>query len=336
MQIREMQPVAEKKDETSGHMKLEKKEVKTCSELLKEFHKKEQPYVAEKIVFKGIGDKDVYNITAPFSDNGETVLAGRVERRDDEHSQVYFFVNVDGYWVPKKGAPVFDLQDPFIARIQGDLVLGGVEINPDPVKREILQWKTVFYRGKHLADLHKFTETPVGMKDVRLTELKDGSVGVLTRHQGEKGGRGKIGFTRIATLDDLNTDVFENAPLLDGQFHEQEWGGANEAHLLPNGMLGILGHIACFDRSGNRHYYPMIFVLDPDTRQCSEISLIATRANFLEGPAKRPDLADVVFSGGLVREPDGTATFFAGTSDAEAQKIKMKDPFIPYLQAATV
>ena len=93
------------------------------------------------------------------------------------------------------------------------------------------------------------------MKDLRLVELQDGSIGVFTRPQGEKGGRGKIGFTRVASLEELSIDQINKAPLLEGQFVDEEWGGCNEIHLLPNGILGVLGHIACFDEQGDRHYY---------------------------------------------------------------------------------
>jgi hypothetical protein len=41
-------------------------------------------------------------------------------------------------------------------------------------------------------------------------------------------------------------------------------------------------------------------------------------------------LDNVVFSGGLIRHGDGTADLYAGTSDAEAQKIRIKDPFLVY------
>jgi hypothetical protein len=60
-----------------------------------------------------------------------------------------------------------------------------------------------------------------------------------------------------------------------------------------------LGHFASFDGEGNRHYYPMVFALDPETGTFSDIELIPTRSQFLPGPTKRPDLVDVVFSGGL-------------------------------------
>lgn len=311
-------------------MKPKKTHVKTCAVLLKEFENAPQPFNPEKLIFKGVGDRDVYNISAPFEDQGELVIAGRVEPRDSEHSEVYFFVNRNGEWIPREGAPVFPLQDPFVTKIDGELIFGGVQTFRHPTIEGSSGWRTIFYRGTSIADLKEFAKGPDGMKDVRLVGLKDGSIGVLTRPQGEKGGRGKIGFIRIPSLDHFTCEVIENAPLLEGQFIDEEWGGANELHLLSNGLIGVLGHIAYLDEKGNRHYYPMVFVLNPDTMECSDIELIATRSHFLEGAAKRPDLVDVVFSGGLVRKGDGTADLYAGISDAEAQKITIVDPFIKY------
>jgi hypothetical protein len=311
---------------------LTKGNVKTCEQLLADFASKAKPANPEKIVFSGIGEQDVYNISAPFEDEGELVIAGRVESRESEHSNVYFFVKRNGEWVPRVGSPVFELQDPFFTKVAGELVLGGVQIFPHPTLEGALGWRTVFYKGTSISDLREFAKGPDGMKDLRLVELKDGSIGVLTRPQGEKGGRGKIGWTRIASLSELTIEVINEAPLLEGQFIEDEWGGANEAHLLANGLVGILGHVASFDKEGNRHYYPMVFALNPETGEFSDIELIATRSQFLPGPSKRPDLMDVVFSGGLVRKSDGTADLYAGISDAEAQKITIKDPFLKYEQ----
>lgn len=309
---------------------LRKGNAQTCEQLLEEFTSKAQPTNPRKIVFAGIGEKDVYNISAPFEDAGELVIAGRVESRDSEHSNVYFFVERDDEWVPRETAPVLELQDPFFTRIAGELVLGGVQIFPHPTNAGQLGWRTVFYKGQSISSLQEFAKGPDGMKDLRLVELKDGSIGVLTRPQGEKGGRGKIGWTRISSLSELTIDVINGAPLLQYQFIEEQWGGGNEAHLLANGLIGVLGHIASFDKEGNRHYYPMVFVLDPETGAFSDMELIATRSHFLPGPSKRPDLVDVVFSGGLVRKHDGTADVYAGISDAEAQKITIVDPFLTF------
>jgi hypothetical protein len=309
-------------------MTLSKGSVKTCEELLNEFAG--QTANPEKIIFTGIGEKDVYNITAPFEDEGELVIAGRTESRDSEHSTVIFFVERNGEWVPRENAPVLQLQDPFFTKIGGELVLGGVQIFPHPTNEGALGWRTVFYKGASINNLKEFAKGPDGMKDLRLIELGDGSIGVLTRPQGEKGGRGKIGWTRISSLEELTIDVINEALLLEGQFTDEQWGGANEPHLLKNGLVGVLGHIASFDPEGNRHYYPMAFALNPETTEISDIHLIGTRSKFLPGPTKRPDLVDVVFSGGLVRNEDGTATLYAGISDAEAQKITINDPFLPY------
>ncbi len=301
---------------------------KTCRELLEAYENgAASPGVASKLVFGGVGERDVYNIAAPFEDEGETVIAGRVERRDSEESEIVFFTEKDGVWTPREGAPVLRLQDPFRAEIDGELLIGGVETYPDPDRPSGLLWRTVPHRGTKIADLKPFFRGPERMKDLRLTRLADGGVGVFTRPQGDKGGRGKIGFLRLDKLDDLNADAIENAPLLENQFDDEEWGGANEIHLLANGRLGVLGHIACFDDTGDRHYYPMTFVFDPETGMHTEMKLLAVRADFLPGPSKRPDLRDVVFSGGLIRQGGGRALLYAGVSDAEAQVLETDDPF---------
>ncbi|ANS75673.1 hypothetical protein AWM70_14600 [Paenibacillus yonginensis] len=307
------------------------KETLDCVKLLDEYQRKQaRAEKAERLLFEGVEGKDVYNIAAPFEDQGEMVLPGRVEPRDSEYSQVMFFVERSGKWQPREGAPVFDLQDPFHTRIGGELIIGGVQIYPHPDQAGMLMWRTVFYSGNSVSELKEFFKGPDGMKDLRLVELADGSIGIFTRPQGEKGGRGKIGFARVRSLKDLTLEVINDAPLLEGQFSDEEWGGANEAHLLKDGRVGVLGHTACYDKAGDRHYYPMAFVLNPSDGSFTDMELIAIRDRFLPGPAKRPDLRDVVFSGGLVRNADGTAVLYAGISDADAQRIVIDDPFAKF------
>jgi hypothetical protein len=313
-------------------VKLTKQKVKTCNELLNAYMENSaQVTQPVKLTFTGVGERDVYNISAPFEDEGERVIAGRVESRDSEHSNIVFFVEKDGVWTPREeGMPELTLQDPFYTRVGDEIVLGGVQVYPHPEHPGALAWRTVFYKGSSLRSLNEFFSGPNGMKDLRLAELQDGSIAVFTRPQGEKGGRGKIGFTRVATLADLTVEMVEEAPLLENQFIDAEWGGANEPHLLANGLIGILGHIAWFDDSENRHYYPMVFALNPMTGEYSDIELIAVRDKFLPGAAKRKDLVDVVFSGGLIRKKDGTADLYAGISDAEAHRITIPDPFLKF------
>ncbi|WP_116191317.1 DUF1861 family protein [Paenibacillus taihuensis] len=76
----------------------------------------------------------------------------------------------------------------------------------------------------------------------------------------------------------------------------------------------------------------MVFAFDPVTEVHTPIRLIAKRVDFLSGSAKRADLVDVVFSGGLVRLQGGKAVLYAGISDAEAHRIEIPDPFLAYEQ----
>ncbi|MCI1880804.1 MAG: DUF1861 family protein [Sporolactobacillus sp.] len=299
-----------------------------CRTLLAEYHRRHEPiYHVKKLRFAGVGDRDVYNITAPFKDESKHIIAGRVEKRDSEKSMTAFFEKKHGIWTMMKDMPTFPLQDPFVTRIDGLLVFGGVAVQDDGSGH--LCWRTVLYRGTSVKNLEPFFAGPIGMKDLRLGQMPNGLILVLTRPQGLKGGRGKIGFFLLCDLSELSIEKIENAPLLEGHFAEGEWGGANGVFPLKNGDAGVLGHIAYFDEKGNRHYYPMIFTLDPLTGYHTPIEIIATRSDFIDGPAKRKDLQDVVFTGGGIRG-NSRLILFVGTSDAEAQKIVINDPFKKY------
>ena len=190
--------------------------IKTCEVLLDEYLKsKAKIYDVEKINFTNVGENDVYNISAPFMDNGKLIIAGRVEARDSEYSTVYFFQKEDANWIPVEGYPKLQLQDPFFIKINGELLIGGVEVFKHPEVEGTLMWRTIFYRGKDITSLKRFFVGPDGMKDLRLVQLSDGRIGILTRPQGEKGGRGKIGFTIVNTLEELSINIIDEAPLVD-------------------------------------------------------------------------------------------------------------------------
>lgn len=281
----------------------------------------------QRLFFTGVGDKDVYNITAPFEWRGETLLMGRVESRESEISQSMFFYETgQNVWSPKESMPVFDLQDPFITYIEDELVIGGVETFPKESEPTKLQWRTIFYKCDLLNNWTLLFTGPIGMKDIRLKQLADGRLLILTRPQGEKGGRGKIGYTVVNSVSDLSEEIIDKAQLLSNFFIDEEWGGANEIHLIDDSHVGILGHIANFDDEGNRHYYPISFILNIETGSYTHVSLLAERKDFLPGPAKRLDLQDVVFSGGLILQHD-EAVLYVGISDADAQYITISNPF---------
>ncbi len=305
--------------------------IRFADDLLKEFHNnKNQPVNPKKIIFNDVDGYDVYNPTAPFIFQGQTYIVSRVESRDSENSLAVFFVlQEDGSYSPDIKIKRYKLQDPFVCFIHNQIVFGGTEIFPNPKDPSQLHWRAKFYYGTDLTDLKELTIGPDGMKDIRLVELKDQRIGVFTRPQGVIGGRGKIGFTIISNLQELSATVINGATLIE-LFDDKEWGGCNEATLLNNGKIGILGHIAKFTTGEIRHYYPMVFCLDPKTKEYYGMKIIAERKNLLDGPAKRQDLIDVLFSSGLVRNNLGKATLYTGVSDVEVQSIEIEDPFLRF------
>ena len=99
-------------------------------------------------------------------------------------------------------------------------------------------WYTKFYIGKDLNNLKPSVKAPMWMKDVRFLELEDKRIAVFTRPQGEKGGRGKIGFDIENHYDDIKTEFIDNAQLLTIYWF---WmGGANHLILLDENTIVVL------------------------------------------------------------------------------------------------
>lgn len=317
-----------KRTDTYIMMKLEW-QTKTCRELLSEYTP--LPKKGTKLQFAGVGNRDVYNISAPFTDSGETFIAGRVEARDSENSEVMFFTCTENIWVANHEFPRHSLQDPFIFRINEEWIFGGVQVYFDRQQsKTITGWKTLLYRGKTIRNLKLAASGPWNMKDIRLAKLADGTIGIFSRPFGIEGRTALIGFTTIHSFEDLSETEIIKAPLFRDQFPKNEWGGANEIHLLKNGFLGVLGHIAYKDEEGKLHYHAMSFVVNPKTREKSQIKIIATRNDFPEGPAKRPGVSDVIFSGGIVRIANNKAVLYVGASDTEACYVEIPDPFAEF------
>lgn len=283
-----------------------------------------------RLTFAGVDGRDVYNITAPFETRGTVVIAGRVESRDSEFSEVRFFRQDGPQWRLIEDAPAFTLEDPFVTRVGDEWVFGGVQVHVESASHRIVSWSTQFYRGPDIWSLGLFATGPSHMKDIRLVRLPRGKIGVFTRPQGNPGGRGQIGFFTISSLDQLEADAISAAPLFTDQFMAEEWGGVNEAHVLENGRIGVLGHIACFDAAQGKHYYAMAFGFDPESGRRTPVKIIARRSDFQPGASKSPQLQDVLFSGGLVRRPGGTAVLYCGVGDAEAHCLTIEDPFLEY------
>jgi hypothetical protein len=304
----------------------------SCRELIKEYEEGQKVEASSKLTFLGVDGYDVYNITPDFEWDGKRYIVGRVEKRENEMSFVRIFENSgkDTYTAVYPELIFYNFQDPFVTKINGELILGGVHIMCDPLYPDrIFSWHTLFYKGKHINELSLFAEGPSHMKDIRLVEQADGSIGIFTRPQGLKGGLGRIGYINVPTLDDVNGEAMESAHIYDTHFLSTEWGGVNEVHLLKDGRLGIVGHIAYRDKEENKlHYHSMTFVFDPKAGNHTPVKLIARRKDVTTSQeSKRPDLLDVLFTGGLVRNEDGTAYLYTGVSDCMAYRVTVADPF---------
>jgi len=314
----------------NNSIESKKSKAKSCSELLLEFKRKEVGKEAKpqgvKLKFLGIGSKDVYNITPPFLIDGKIVIAGRVENREDEfNSEIYFFEqHGKDTWIKINDAPIFKLEDPFVATVGGESIVGGVEVSQPPLgdKDDSVTYRTIFYKGKSLNTLEKFTVGPAKMKDIRIIELENGHIGVFTRPQNGIYGRGKIGYIELNELGDLNPENILRAKIIENQFTPTEWGGANQLHLEKD-KIGVIGHVACFDEEKNKHYYGMSFVFDPKTHTSSPLKIIATRDDFPIGKSKKPDRKDVIFLGGTDKE----FNLYAGLGDAKSGRKPIDYPF---------
>lgn len=303
----------------------------SCIALLEQFKERDRQEQGTKMhISLPQGDtRDVYNLCAPFKIGESKYLLARVEERRSEDSQVMFFKQEGSEWIADTSYPVLQMQDPFTFTVDGIRVIGGVEIYPMPQKPSDLGYKTVFFKLEDKKAV-RFAEGPELMKDIRLLQIGAGKILLFTRPQDSRSDQKWIGWKLIASLDELNARTIQSAEVLEGQFAQGEWGGANEAHLLKNGLIGVLAHAANFDGQGNRHYYATAFAFSPENGKFTPMEMIARRSNFEEGESKRPDLTDVVFSGGLVRRADEKAELYCGVGDAQCHVIEIDDPFIKW------
>lgn len=270
---------------------------------------------------------DVYNITAPFLSLGKEYIAGRVEQRNSKDSKIMFFLKSNNKYVIDKKAPVFNFEDPFIISINNKIIFGGVEVSSKNI------YRTIFFKGKDIYNLKKFKQGPKNMKDIRLIPIDNRKIGVFTRPQGKIGRKGRIGFMIINSLKEfsrLSEKDFYSAKLIPGKFDKNEWLGVNAVYILKNNTLGIIGHIACFSRGMKKNYYPIAFNFNPLNNTFSKMKIIATRNEIPKGESKSPELGNILFPGGLIRNKNGTAKLYAGAGDAEAYEILIKDPFSEY------
>ena len=287
------------------------------------------------LTFEGVEGYDVYNTSVPFMYEGKEYIFGRVERRNEWATSTVclFSKKAEDVWERVKDTMMYQLEDPFVVRINGELVLGGTRV--DFSRGKLSGFCGVFYKGTNLFNLYYFTTGPQQMKDIRYVQLTDGKVGVFSRPRGEEirkkyGSEAVIGFTVLNSINELDADVVERATAIEGVFGRDEWGGCNQCLLLENGKIGVIGH-GCyneFDGTINQLVYTNIaFVFDPETFQVSDLKMIGTRKSYPTGEGKKPNLADCAFTSGIVKRDDGRYDLYSGVGDTAEGRVIIENPF---------
>ncbi|MBS4197013.1 DUF1861 family protein [Lederbergia citri] len=304
-----------------------------------QFEKTKNVYESAKLTFIGVDGFDVYNTSIPFSYKNKTYIFGRVEKRDEwARSWVRLFENTgQDEWTLVSDSMIYQLEDPYIAFIDQELVMGGTHVRYK--QGEIDTFFAYFYKGTELDNLYYFTTGPEYMKDIRLVQLDDNQIGVFSRPRSEEirkkyGSESIVGFTTIHHLSELTAEVIENAPIIEGLFGKDEWGGCNQCYLLSSGYIGVIGH-KCYNQLADdgeeiKVYMNVSFVFDPKTHQLINEKIIGTRSCYPDGPAKLPNLVDCAFTSGIVVRPDGKVDLYSGIGDTEEGRITIDNPFEGY------
>jgi hypothetical protein len=316
--------------EGEGKMKMNLVEQRRIFESTKKI------YESVKLTFHGVEGFDVYNCSIPFAWQGKSYLFGRVEKRDEwARSWVRLFTNTgQDNWTLVPDSMIYQLEDPYVSMIDDEIVFGGTHVR---YKQGLIDtYYGYFYRGTDLNNLYYFTTGPDYMKDIRLVEMNDNRIGVFSRPRNEEvrkkyGSDSVIGFTTIQSIEELTSDVIENAPVIEGLFDENEWGGCNQCYSLDNGKIGVIGHQSykSMNEDGQEMicYVNISFIFDPVKNEVQNTQIIGTRPCYPAGPAKRPNLADCAFTSGIVMRKDGKVDLYSGVGDCEEGRIVIDNPF---------
>jgi hypothetical protein len=300
--------------------------------------------------FEGVKeDETVYN-PCPFVLNNELCLLGRVEAYTSEVAHVHQFKKREGKWRSQELA-FLHVQDPFLSCIQNRKIVGGVALDfsePFPGIHKIEGYRTSFY---DFETKEKIIDGPDGMKDIRLVDLGD-KIGVFTRPRTEDFGivHSSIQFSTVSSIEEITAKLIGSISIdplkkVQGFFNHNEWGGVNAVYQLQDGWLGVLAHIAYYsehstdespDRAHTdehmRKYAAIAFEFHPDTGAVTHPVIILARNNLaMQVKAKRADLEQIIFPGGLIFETEGnrieTVLFFYGLGDAHVGVSELPYPF---------
>lgn len=168
-------------------------------------------------------------------------------------------------------------------------------------------------------------------EDIRLVQMDD-KIGVFSRP------KGKIGFTSIDNILELDDKLIENAALTD-MVGVDGYGGMNQCYYLDSGYIGTIGHAVYSEKNSNnqteRIYVVIASVFNPKTNCTLMQKIIATRSCFPKKDYYKMGwdgipIRDVAFPSGIVFRNDGKVDLYSGISDAMQGRITIDNPFEGY------
>lgn len=279
------------------------------------------------LTFKGVEDRDVYNCSVPFRYNGKVHIFGRVEKNSEwANSFVRLFVETgkDEFTVVP-GQMIFQLEDPYVSKIEGEMIFGGTHVRK--IGGKVFNYYCDFFRGTP-TELNYFTTGPDNMKDIRVIQLANRRIGVFSRPK--TAAHSSIGFTIIDNILDLTARVVDEAQPLN-VIDTGAWGGVNQPYLLTSDKIGCISHYSYMDKDENGNainvYTNYSFVLDPVTRDIYDAKIIGTKGCYPPCPPKTPKLVDCAFCCGIVMREDGRCDLYSGLGDAHMGRIVIDYPF---------
>ncbi|KAK7194575.1 hypothetical protein NESM_000375300 [Novymonas esmeraldas] len=304
---------------------------KTFKEMRVAFEASKKVYDSALLTFKGVEGLDVYNCSVPFQYKGRYHLFGRVEPREKwVESRVRLFEETgkDEYTVVPDQF-TYQLEDPFVSKVQSEMFFGGTQV----IKSggNVTGYFCDFYRGTPEVLTH-YTTGPDRMKDIRIVQLANGTVGIFSHHKTESSCL--TGFIAVNSLSDITREVIIAAEPIDHTPFLDAWGGVNQAYLLSSGMVGCISHHGYLDKDadgGQLNVYCITsFVYDPATNDTHAFQLIGTKGCFPDCPAKAPRVADCAFVSGIVMREDGKCDLYSGLGDTCEGRITIDNPFEGY------
>ena len=296
-----------------------------------EFEKTKKIYDSSILTFRGCEGMDVYNCSVPFYMNGKRYIFGRVEKHNEfARSWVYLFEEIGSdVFSVVPNSMIYQLEDPCVAFINNELVLEGTHIIR---KKGMLEYyNAFFYRGSEVNNLYYFSTGPYMMKDIRLVQM-DGKIGVFSRPEG------KIGFTEINDILELDDELISNAELTD-IVGTDGYGGINQCYYLESGCIGTIGHAVYEEENSvgqtERIYVIIASVFNPESKRTEMQKIIGTRSCFPESEYVKIGedgipIRDVAFPSGIVMREDGKVDLYSGLSDTMQGRITVDYPFEGY------